>query len=255
MNVPVYILSKIIVLLLGFGVLSMLHFGLRYALIKLGWTLEPRQRFLQTVLLSVISWMLILAIFALSGYSLNLSQTPPLVFWVLIPPILFFWILLFLPAFQKILIQIPKPWLFYAQSFRLVLDLIFWLGFLGAFVPKQMTFLWLNFDYSVGVTAFFAGYTFFGQRRQRKLEGILWNVFGLFLLFNQVFLGYISLPFPKQVIDSGISSIFLTDFPFVWIWGLFIPFGFALHTSSLFQILYAPQKKSSRKFSLKRKPK
>jgi len=254
MNVPVYILSKIIILLLGFGVLSMLHFGLRYALIQMNWPQAQRQRFLQTVLLSVVSWLLVLAIFALSGYSFNLDQAPPLIFWTLIPPILIFWILLFLPTFRRILIEIPKTWLFYAQSFRLVLDLIFWLGFLGAFVPRQMTFLWLNFDYTVGATALFAGYTFFGQRRQRKLEGVLWNVFGLFLLFNQVFLGYISLPFPKQVIDSGLSSIFLSDFPFVWIWGLFIPFGFALHTSSLFQIFYAPQKKAPRKFSLKKKP-
>lgn len=255
MNIPVYIVTKIMVLLLTFGIVRMIRFGLFVGLRRLRWTKARIKTFFTRFLIGLLIWLMVLALLSLSGLLSEFRTVPPPVFWVLLPPILGCWVLLFLPMTRRLLRKIPKAWLLYAQSFRLVMDLIFWLGFLGYFVPKQMTFLWLNQDYTVGLTAFVAGYAFFSKGRNRYLEGMLWNIFGMCLLFNQVFLGYVSLPFPRQIINSGVSSIFLSDFPFVWIWGLMIPFGFMLHAASIYQILLDRRSPPTprRRFSLDRK--
>ena len=255
MNLTVYILSKLIILLLVFGLVSSIRYGIQHGLHQMGYSVHKQKQLLQIMVLCFVVWLLILCLFFLSGVLQEFNRKPPLLLYLFFPPLLIFWGLLFLPRFQQLLKHIPKSWLFYAQSYRLLTDLCLWLGFAGGFVPKQLTFLWLNQDYTVGATAIIAGYTFFGKKRHRPIEGTIWNIFGLILLFNQVFLGYISLPFDPPILNTGISSIFLTDFPFIWIWGFSIPFGFGLHTASLYQIWFSGRFSQKRTFRLQRKVK
>jgi hypothetical protein len=251
MNLAVYIIAKLMLLLLVFGLLSTMRFAIRQTFLRMQVPLAQQQKYLRWLLLGILLWLAFLAVLALSGLLSNFqSGSPPLLLYILFPPLIFSWGLLFWPPFQKFLKNVPKTWLFYGQTYRILTDVVLWLGFYGGFVPKQLTFLWLNQDYTVGLTAIVAGTIFFSKGQNRKFEATLWNVFGIILLFNQVFLGYISLPFSTPILDTGISSLFLTDFPFVWLWGFTIPFGFALHTASIFQIHTAGKATKRRKFSL-----
>ena len=252
MNMDVYIITKLIMILLVFGLITSIRYGLHYALTKQKKAPQTIAVILQSTTFGILAWLLFLSILFLLGGLQNFDRHPASIIYILLPPLLFLWGLLFWPKFQILLKQIPKSWLFYAQSYRFLTDICLWLGFAGGFVPKQMTFLWLNQDYTVGVTAIVAGYAFFGKNRERVVEGIIWNVFGLILLFSQVFLGYVSLPFQRPIMNTGISSLFLTDFPFIWMWGFSIPFGFALHTASIYQILFSNVSKKKRVFRLKR---
>ncbi|HKK77425.1 MAG TPA: hypothetical protein VJ953_20265 [Saprospiraceae bacterium] len=255
MQSTIFFITQIMLILLVFGLISTLRYGLRYAYTRLSIPLDFQRKQLWIGGGGLLLWLGGLAILAGTGIFAELDRTPPLLFYVLLPPLLFFWGLLFWPPFRRLLKLIPKTWLFYAQTYRILTDLILWLGYLAYFVPKQLTFLWLNQDYTVGLTAIVAGMIFFGRGQNRKFEGIIWNVFGIILLFNQVFLGYISLPMPDPVMNTGIDSIFLTRFPFIWLWGFTIPLGFGLHVASLYQILFLNQPGRRRRFSLQRKPK
>ncbi len=251
MNIAVYIVAKLMLLLLVFGLLSTMRYAVGHTLQKMQVPLDRQKKYLNGLTLGVLVWLAILAVLALSNVLTDFKTgTLPNLLFVLFPPILFCWGLLFWPPFQSFLKKMPKTWLFYGQTYRILTDLILWLGFYGGFVPKQLTFLWLNQDYTVGVTAIVAGTIFFTKGQNRKFEATLWNIFGIILLFNQVFLGYVSLPFAQPILDTGISSLFLTDFPFVWLWGFTIPFGFALHIASLYQIHFGGGPSNKRVFSL-----
>lgn len=251
MNLAVYIVAKLMLLLLVFGLLSTMRYAVQRTLQHVQISVDQQKNYLNVMILGVLIWLTLLAVLALSG-TLNhfaRGRLPNLV-WLLLPPVLFSWGLLFWPSFRHFLKKIPKSWLLYGQTYRILTDIILWLGFYGGFVPKQLTFLWLNQDYTVGVTAVVAGMLFFGKGQNRKFEATLWNVFGIILLFNQVFLGYVSLPFDRPILDTGISSLFLTDFPFVWLWGFTIPFGFMLHIASLYQIHFSGSPTNRRQFSI-----
>lgn len=255
MNLAVYIVTKLMLLLLVFGLLSTIRYVVRHTLQVMHITLDRQKNILNGLTLGLLVWLALLAVLALSGFLIDFesgSRLPKLVY-IIFPPLLFSWGLLFWRPFQGFLKKIPKTWLFYGHTYRILTDLILWLGFYGGFVPKQLTFLWLNQDYTVGVTAIAAGMLFFTKGQYRKFEATLWNVFGIILLFNQFFLGYVSLPFTRPILDTGISSLFLTDFPFVWLWGFTIPFGFMLHIASLYQIYFGGQAAPKRReFSLNR---
>lgn len=251
MNLAVYIIAKLMLLLLVFGLLSTIRYAVKHTLQSMRVPSDRQKRYLSGLMLGLLTWLALLAVLALSGVLMQApaGRLPNLVF-VIFPPILLAWGLLFWPPFQAFLKKMPKTWLLYGQTYRILTDLVLWLGFYGGFVPKQLTFLWLNQDYTVGVTAIMAGMLFFSKGQNRKFEATLWNIFGITLLFNQVFLGYVSLPFLRPILDTGISSLFLTDFPFVWLWGFTIPFGFALHISSLYQIHFTGGHTKRREFSL-----
>lgn len=255
MQTTIFFITQVMLIILVLGLISTLRFALRHAYSRLQVPISSQRRRLWVAGGGLLLWLSLLAVLAGTGWFGQLTHTPPLVFYVLFPPLLFFWGLLFWPPFRRILKVTPKSWLFYAQTYRILTDLILWLGYLAYFVPKQLTFLWLNQDYTVGLTAIVAGMVFFGHGQNRKFEGVIWNIFGSILLFNQVFLGYISLPMPDPVMNTGVDSIFLTRFPFIWLWGFTIPLGFGLHIASLYQILFLNGPKTRRGFSLQRPPK
>ncbi len=253
MNIQVYVLTKVIMLFLVFGLLSTIWFAIRKIYYNRGLDQDTAQRVAGTVVIALLGWLAILALLSLDGLFRDFSTSPIYLFYALVPPMILAWLLLFWPPYQRLLKHMPKAWLFYGQAYRLLTDLFLVLGFFGGFVPQQLTLFWLNQDYTIGATAIIAGWVFFGKGRNRRIEAIIWNVFGLLLLFNQVILGYLSLPFAFPVTENEVTSIFLTDFPFVWMWGFTIPFGFALHTSSLYQILFAERQAARRIFSLGKK--
>ena len=133
------------------------------------------------------------------------------------------------------------------------MEIFLWMGYLGSYVPPQMTFLWLNQDIIVGLTAPFAGWLFFGKHRYQKPEAIMWNVFGIALLLNVLSLGVFSSPSPFRVFLNEPSSVFVMQFPFVWIVSFIVPFALAMHLFSLRQLLTNRTRPISRRFLSGRK--
>lgn len=253
MQSTIFVITQLMLILLVFGLLSTLRFGLRYALPRLDFSPGQQKRLQGLLILVPFCWLSALGILASIGWFAPLDQRPPRVLFAFLSPLLLGFALFGWPTYRRILGVLPKRWLFYAQTYRIFTDLILWLGYLALFVPKQLTFLWLNPDYTVGLTAIVAGMIFFGRGQKRKFEGILWNTFGIILLFNQVFLGYISLPMPDPIMNTGVDSSFLTRFPFIWLWGFTLPMGFGLHLASLYQIIFQDGSTKQGRFSLQRK--
>ena len=246
----IYPLSQIIIIILVIGLISSLLYGLRYALVQFRMPTEKRKYLLGLVGTSILLWLTILSVLSFSGFFQNFESLPPGIFIAISLPLLLIFVLLFSKSFGLILKVIPESWLIYIQAFRIIMELLLWLGYNGGFVPPQMTLVWLNHDIIVGITALMAGYVFFGQGRYRRSEAIIWNVFGMSLLFNILIISILSAPFPFRVFFNEPANTFVANFPFIWIPGFIVPFALAMHLFSLKQLILFPKKR--REFTLRK---
>jgi hypothetical protein len=248
MNASYYFATQLIVLFLVLGLLAALLYGLKFAFKKIRIKANKRKKLLTFIGLGFFFWLAVLAILSFLDFFQHFKSFPPRLFIAFLPPLAILILLLFSRLFTLILKIIPKSWLIYIQSFRIVMELMLWLGFLGGFVPLQMTFHWLNQDIIVGLTALLAGHLFFREGWYLRFEAVIWNIFGMLLLFNIFAIALLSTPSPFRVFMDEPASTFVANFPFIWIPGFIVPFAFAMHLFSLKQLLLD---KSSRR-SLRR---
>ena len=238
MDIALYIICQLLVVAIVFGMLGSLHYGLSRGLRRIPMPEINRRRILQSVRAGGVLWLLVLAVLAMQGFFRDFSDLPPRILLVAtLPPVFLIFILLVSRTFRLLLKVIPESWFFYVQAFRILMELMLWLGYKGGFVPPQMTFEWLNFDIIVGITAPMAAYVFFGRGRYRRLEGIIWNVFGIVLLLNVVVIAYFSTPAPWRVFYNEPALTFVSEVPFIWIPGFIVPFALGMHVFSLVQLL------------------
>lgn len=116
------------------------------------------------------------------------------------------------------------------------MEIMLWLAFVGDLIPFQMTFLGFNMDIIAGITAFFAAKIFFRKGRFFKIETVLWNVFGILLLVNILFVTTVSTPSPFRVFMNEPSSAIIGSFPFIWIPTFIVPYALAMHLFSIRQV-------------------
>ena len=252
MDGPLYVLTQIALILIVVGLLLCISFGLRHVWKQRQVEAAQSKKLLNYVLASLIIWLTILGLLNFGGYFRNFRMIVPRTMLIMLPPlILVFYLMISRRFSQNILSYVPGRWLIYVQSFRIFMELIFWVGLLGGFVPFQMTFAGLNFDIVVGITALIAGSVFFAKGRFRKFEVFIWNIFGLALLANILIIAFLSAPSPFRVFLNEPANTLVGFFPFIWIPGFLVPFALAMHLFSIKQIFILSRRKF--RFSLRRK--
>lgn len=196
-----------------------------------------QKRMLKLISLGFALWLLITMVLSVGGYYENFRYLPPRIFlFGILPPLVISLVLIFSKSFVNILRHIPPSWLIKVQSFRIVMELMLWLAYIGMLLPFQMTFVGFNLDIVAGITALFAGRVFYRKRRFFKPETVIWNVFGILLLINVVFVAVISTPTDYRVFLNEPSTAIIASFPFIWIPTFIVPFALAMHIFSIRQV-------------------
>ncbi len=240
MDNQLFLLCQLFLVVLVGGVLWAIRKALKHSYTKMGMPEGRRAALLQFALGIFIFWLVLLAQLALLGFFSQSDNMPLRLLLAFAPPLLLFLGLLFNRFFRLLLRLVPLSWLVYAQAVRLPLEIIRWLGYEGDFVPLQVTFAGLNYDVIVGLSAIVAGTAFFRRGRLRKIEAIVWNVFGFFMLLQVQVLTVYSMPSPFRLFSTEPSYWLESAAPFVWIPGLLVPFCLALHLYSIVLLWQAP---------------
>lgn len=243
------IISPLIIVLLALGLVYSIRYALRSMLVHSGTEPSRVHLIIRRVQIGLYTWLLVLAYLSIQGWFRASDDFPQRLLFILVPPMVPILWLLIDARFARLLRYLPESWPIYGQSFRFLQDLFLYLGFRLGFVPLQMTFLWLNFDFTVGLTAPIAGYVFFGKNRYHRFEAIVWNLFGMVLLIHNFLIALVSYPGPQQVFFRSPDSSFLAEFPYVWMVGFFLPLALLLHALSLKQVITS-QRSRRRPFSL-----
>jgi len=217
------------------GVVALVTLGLARAGRKAG---QPRA-LAASVAAGMIVWLTATATLAQSGVLSDWTARPPR--WPLLPLSALVTSILLgrTRTFRRMLAEIP-PWQTVAlQTFRVGVELAFWRLHLQGVAPVQVTFEGRNFDALVGLTApvVAAGIAsgWFGPRMT-----IVWNLFGLAMLFNAIGTVATSTPGPFHLDWPGEPFTAIATWPVIWIPALLAPIGILLHVVSICQALARP---------------
>jgi hypothetical protein len=242
MNSTIYILAQFLLIGVVLALIYFIYYGLNYCWTRIGITKNRKEALLKYIIIGILLWLAFLATLVRVRFFDDFSTLPPRIAIAVLPPFILTIYLMFSRSFaRKVLHFIPRKWLVLVQSFRIVVELILWLGLMGGFVPFQMTFVGFNFDIIVGITALLAGSAFFYKGRYRRIEVFIWNISGLALLLNIVVISILSTPSPLRIFMNEPANTFMAYFPFIWLPGFIIPFALAMHLFSIRQIFLQPE--------------
>ena len=243
MNLPVYVIGQLITLVLVTGLLSTIYVAFSKLLQQRGFTAIQQKKFLSAGFLFLLAWLFILGFLSLFSFFHMPIAPPVLMLLILIIPTFAFYFCSLLPFSKQLLQQIDGRWLIRIQGFRIITELLFWIGFKAGFVPMQMTFYWLNYDIIVGLSAILGSQVFF-MGQVRKPEIFIWNSFGLISILYLVIISAASLPHPNWQLFAGpANSQFLLEPPYIWLMGFVYPMAIVLHISSIRQAFINPNRK------------
>ncbi len=211
--------------------------GLRQALQRTSWSPGRRKNIFWITTGVVAGWVILVGILAGSGWTAQFDQFPPRPLLVVFLPMVALLIIAFSKGFTTLLAAVPPHWLVLFQSFRIVVELLLWQGFLKGLVPVQMTFEGLNFDILAGVLALVAGGLMLRQKRAARTIGITYNIIGLALLLNIITIAILSMPTPMRYFMNKPANIIVATFPFIYLPAVVVVLAFGFHVFSLRQLL------------------
>jgi len=201
----------------------------------LSWWLTPSRR-PGWAMLVITAWVALLGYLSLAGYFANFRSLPPRILPALLLPLLAGLLFLRSAGPRDPLARTPPQWLIYAQSFRILMELILWALFLQHRAPSIMTFEGRNADILVGLTAIPLGYLCFVRRRWSPRVAFWWNVAGILILLNVVVHAQLSTPSPLRVFVTDPPVTFIAYWPYILLPGFLVPLAWLLHAASLIQL-------------------
>lgn len=182
----------------------------------------------------LVAWLVIQTAASLTGI-VDFSGMPPRFMPFIMIPLATAFIVPFKGQTRRWLGAQSYQRLIAPQSFRIVMEVVLWLLFLGRLMPQLMTFEGRNWDIIVGIGAVIAPFmiarasTASGQRR----IALLFNVIGLALLINVTIHGIGSTPSALRIFETEPANTLVLTFPWIWLPGFVVPAAFFLHVLSL----------------------
>jgi hypothetical protein len=187
-------------------------------------------------MLVITAWVALLGFLSLNGVFTNFRSLPPRILPALLLPLVAGLVLLRSAGARDLLAHTPPHWPIYAQSFRVVMELILWLLYLQHRVPAIMTFEGRNVDILVGLTAIPVGYLCFVRKSWSARVALWWNVAGILILLNVVVHAQLSTPSPLRVFVTDPPVTFIAYWPYILLPGFLVPLAWLLHAASLIQL-------------------
>jgi hypothetical protein len=201
----------------------------------LSWWLTPT-RYAGAAMLAITAWVAVLGFLSLQGVFGDFRSVPPRILPVVLVPLIAGFFLLRSAGARDLLARTPPQWPIYAQSFRIVMEIILWLLFVQHRVPAIMTFEGRNADILVGLTAIPVGYFCFVRKTWSPRVALWWNVAGILILLNVVVHAQLSTPSPFRVFVTDPPLTFIAYWPYILLPGFLVPLAWLGHAASLMQI-------------------
>jgi hypothetical protein len=190
------------------------------------------------ITLLVLSCLILLqTILGISGFYQVTRSSPPRFFLLLLPILIAIVGLFATEKGRKYINGMDLGRLTLLHCLRLPVELVlFWL-FMYKTIPKIMTFEGRNLDLLAGLSAPFIYYFGFVKKKISAAFILIWNIVGLGLLLNIVFIAILSAPFPIQCFGFEQPDIALLFFPFVLLPGCVVPLVLFAHLIAIKQLL------------------
>lgn len=188
------------------------------------------------VAIPLVSWLALSGLLAAFGALKDFEAMPPRVAFVIVPAMIAVLVIAYRRGTGALLDRVPGDTLIAFQIFRVAMELILWRLARAGVIPTSMTFEGQNYDVLVGLTAPFIAWLL-DRRMVSPGPVIFWNVFGIVVLANVVFIGFLSAPTQFRQFYEGPPNEMIAYFPFVWLVSFVVPLAFLGHLLSIRQLL------------------
>lgn len=222
----------------GFVVLTLICvgfvlIGIRNTYTKMGFPMEKTRPKLARIEAVLAVWLIVVSFLASKGVLSIFSTVPPPMLFVILPPLIVAFVLLFHPKVRSFILHTPLAGMMYLQAFRIPVEILLWALYKNNHIPVQMTFEGMNWDILTGITGPIFAYICFGGGRNLKTLAIVWNIAGLLLLINIVTTAILSMPTPFRVFMNEPANTIVATFPVVFLPAVLVPLAYYLHFFSL----------------------
>ena len=197
---------------------------------------ETRNNLLVTIGVLLV-WLIFTLIMGSSGVLDDFTSKPPKLLLIIIPPMVFLLLIFISQQFHDLCEGLDNFWFVYPQSFRIILEFIFWLLYRYHIIPIQMTFAGGNYDIIIGLTAPVVAYYCFNRKIWPPVVALVWNFLGLGWLFYIMIVSVLSTPYSFRYFMNEPANTLPFHFPFVWLPAVVAPFALLLHLLSIRRLI------------------
>ena len=177
----------------------------------------------KTVIAIILSWLVIQAIIASTGFYTHTSTLPPRLLLALLPPLITIVLLTTTKKGKELTSGISLPTLTLLHVVRIPVEIVLLMLFINKAVPGIMTFEGRNFDIVSGITAIAVYYFGFVQKMMSNKIILAWNILCFLLLVNIVTIAILAAPFPFQQIAFDQPNIAVLYAPYIWLPSFIVP--------------------------------
>ena len=191
-------------------------------------------------------WVLYVIEMSSSDFLADFSLPPKVVVFVILPAFVFITLFFTLKRFSTTIAAFPITLTVYYQAFRVVVELLILGLYKEGVGPELVTFEGRNFDILAGLTAPVIAYLAYHKKLISHQVVIAWNIFGLLLLANIVFIFQSLIIKPEfwGFVEVPVSLDF-TRLPYIFIAAVFMPSAVFMHVFSIRKSLMAIKQDTS----------
>lgn len=181
-------------------------------------------------------WIIFQCVLSIGGFYQNTDTMPPRLFvFGILPPLLLnlTFLVFFRPGFVE---KLPLQLLTLLHVVRIPVELVLYWLFLGAMVPRAMTFAGWNYDILTGILSLLVYMTAFRGSNANRAILIAFNLIGLVLLLIVVSIAALSVPSPIQQFAFEQPNRAVLTFPYSLLPTIVVPIVLFAHLASLWKL-------------------
>ena len=214
-----------------------LVFGYNYALQKADFADDLRKNKVLKVAIALFLWFVYCFAIAQTGILQNFDLPPRFPLLLVLPAFVMLGIIAYKHKDSPILAVIPKSWLIYYQSFRIVIESLFVATVGIGVLHPEVTFEGYNYDILFACTAPIIAFLVFNKKVLPQKVALYWNYLGLVVIAFIIFL-FTTTTYIPSVWGSteSLANKNFIDFPYTLVPAFLMPSAVFIHILSIMQI-------------------
>ncbi|MGB1242898.1 MAG: hypothetical protein ACPG49_10275 [Chitinophagales bacterium] len=211
--------------------------GYNYALKAVNTPTDTRKKYLGRLLIGLLLWFAYTFAISKSGLLDDWSLPPRLPLLLIFPAFTFIGVFLYKQQKSPVIAALPKSWLIYYQSFRIVIESLFVASVGVGILHPEVTFEGYNYDIVFAFTAPIVAYLVFNKKILSEKMALAWNYLGLVVISVIIFLFVTTMYFPVVWGSTEpIAAKGFLEFPYVFVGSFLMPSAVFIHVLSIIQL-------------------
>lgn len=189
------------------------------------------------IVVGLFLWHIYVYVLSKSGFIADFSFPPRFALLMILPLFIFTGIFIYRNRNSDWVKVIPKHWLVFYQSFRILIETIFVYSVAAGILNHHVTIEGYNYDMVFAYSAPILGLLVYKWKDINPNIILIWNYLGLLIIASIIFIFMSSIYNPSLFGESDVLiPIEMTSYPFTLVAGFLMPSAVFVHVLSIAQI-------------------